>query len=68
MLDNEPRDRYTQPPNAVAEPPQTFAGRLKYLGPSVIISATIVGSGEIILTASLGAVVGYGLLWWVLRV
>jgi Mn2+/Fe2+ NRAMP family transporter len=36
------------------------------LGPSVIISATIVGSGEIILTASLGAAVGYGMLWWVL--
>ncbi len=66
MLDDEPRDRYTQPPNAVAEPPQTFIGTLKYLGPSVIISATIVGSGEIILTASLGAAVGYGMLWWVL--
>ncbi|MEM8769288.1 MAG: Nramp family divalent metal transporter, partial [Pseudomonadota bacterium] len=37
-----------------------------YLGPSVIISATIVGSGEIILTASLGAAVGYVMLWWVL--
>ncbi len=66
MLDDEPRDEYTQPPNAVAEPPSTFAETLKYLGPSVIISATIVGSGEIILTASLGAAVGYGMLWWVL--
>jgi len=66
MLDREPRDEYTQPADAVAEPPQTFVGTLKYLGPSVIISATIVGSGEIILTASLGAAVGYSMLWWVL--
>ena len=66
MLGDEPRDSYTQPANAVAEPPSNFIGRLKYLGPSVIISATIVGSGEIILTASLGAAVGYGMLWWCL--
>jgi Mn2+/Fe2+ NRAMP family transporter len=59
-------DHYTQPANATEEPPRTFRATLKYLGPSVIISATIVGSGEIILTASLGAAVGYSMLWWVL--
>jgi len=59
-------DHYTQPANATAEPPRTFVETLKYLGPSVIISATIVGSGEIVLTASLGAAVGYSMLWWVL--
>jgi Mn2+/Fe2+ NRAMP family transporter len=63
---DDSRDEYTQPANAVTEPPRTFSQTLKYLGPSVIISATIVGSGEIILTASLGAAVGYGMLWWVL--
>lgn len=66
MLDLEPRDEYTQPANAVQEPPRTLRDTLKYLGPSVIITATIVGSGEIILTASLGAAVGYSMLWWVL--
>lgn len=66
MLDRELRDEYTQPADAVREPPQTILATLKYLGPSVIISATIVGSGEIILTASLGAAVGYSMLWWVL--
>ena len=70
MLDDkstaEQRDSYTQPANAVASPPKRFIETLKYLGPSVIISATIVGSGEIILTASLGAAVGYSMLWWVL--
>ncbi len=64
--DTDARDNYTQPLTGVEQPPQTFVQRLKYLGPSVIISATIVGSGEIILTASLGAAVGYSMLWWVL--
>jgi manganese transport protein len=60
------RDGYTQPDDAIEAPPDGWRATLKYLGPSVIISATIVGSGEIILTASLGAAVGYVMLWWVL--
>jgi Mn2+/Fe2+ NRAMP family transporter len=63
---DEDRDQYTQPTGAAEEPPENFRQTLKYLGPSVIISATIVGSGEIILTAGLGAAVGYSMLWWVL--
>jgi Mn2+/Fe2+ NRAMP family transporter len=59
-------DNYTQPPELLEDPPDSWVATLKYLGPSVIISATIVGSGEIILTASLGAAVGFGMLWWVL--
>ncbi|MDA1300333.1 MAG: Nramp family divalent metal transporter [Proteobacteria bacterium] len=59
-------DEYTQPADAQETPPVGWRATLRYLGPSVIISATIVGSGEIILTASLGAAVGYGMLWWVL--
>ncbi len=65
-LDSDIVDTYTQPADGIEEPPKTFRATLKYLGPSVIISATIVGSGEIVLTASLGAAVGYGMLWWVL--
>ena len=59
-------DEYTQPTGQAEAPPSTMADTLRYLGPSVIITATIVGSGEIILTASLGAAVGYSMLWWVL--
>ena len=59
-------DEYTQPTGQAEAPPSTVADTLRYLGPSVIITATIVGSGEIILTASLGAAVGYSMLWWVL--
>ena len=65
-IDSEREDRYTRPEGEVQDPPNSFLGTIKYLGPSVIISATIVGSGEIILTASLGAMVGYTMLWWVL--
>ena len=59
-------DRYTQPNNSTEDPPSNWSSTIRYLGPSVIISATIVGSGEIILTASLGAAVGFSMLWWVL--
>ena len=47
-------------------PPETVWSRIRHLGPGLIVSASIVGSGEIILTASLGAAVGFGMLWWVL--
>jgi Mn2+/Fe2+ NRAMP family transporter len=59
-------DSYTQPADAVETAPDHWLQRLKFLGPGVIISASIVGSGEIILTASLGAAVGFSMLWWVL--
>jgi Mn2+/Fe2+ NRAMP family transporter len=58
-------DVYTQPADAVEAAPDHWRQRLKFLGPGVIISASIVGSGEIILTASLGAAVGFSMLWWV---
>jgi len=59
-------DAYTQPANSAQAPPERWFQRLKFLGPGVIISASIVGSGEIILTASLGAAVGFSMLWWVI--
>ncbi|MBT3427850.1 MAG: Nramp family divalent metal transporter [Gammaproteobacteria bacterium] len=58
-------DLYTQPADAVETAPEHWLQRLKFLGPGIIISASIVGSGEIILTASLGAAVGFSMLWWV---
>lgn len=59
-------DPYTQRPGEVAAPPVRFADRLKHLGPGVVVSGSIIGSGEIILTSSLGASAGFVLLWWVL--
>ena len=54
MTDSTP-DPYTMPEGGTRESPTSFTARLKYLGPSIIISGSIVGSGEIILTSSLGA-------------
>ena len=39
---------------------------MRYLGPGIVVSGSIVGSGEILLTAGLGAAVGFVMLWWVL--
>ena len=59
-------DPYTVREGETIQPPLSFGGRLRYLGPSVVISGSIVGSGEIILTSGLGAAAGFVLLWWVL--
>lgn len=47
----------------VREPPKTILARLSYLGPSMILSASIVGSGELIMTTTLGAQAGFVALW-----
>jgi Mn2+/Fe2+ NRAMP family transporter len=59
-------DPYTAAADAVREPPATFRARIRHLGPSVVIAGSIVGSGELILTTSLGAAAGFTLLWWLL--
>lgn len=68
--DNASREGAADPYTIVAgrsqPPPATFLQRFKHLGPSAVISGTIVGSGELILTSSLGAAVGFMALWWVL--
>jgi Mn2+/Fe2+ NRAMP family transporter len=47
-------------------PPKNLGGILKELGPGLIISANIVGSGELIVTTKLGADVGFTLLWFII--
>lgn len=56
-------DLYARPPEAVEDPPRTFWGILRRIGPGMILSASIVGSGELIATTTLGAEVGYAALW-----
>lgn len=51
---------------AVQEPPGSILGSLRFLGPGLILSAAIVGSGELIATTTLGARHGYTLLWLIL--
>ena len=57
---------YRLSPDRVKEPPTTFAGRLRYLGPGFILSASIVGSGELIATTRLGAEAGFVMFWIIL--
>lgn len=59
-------DPYTIQAGGTREAPTTLRGRLRYLGPGIVVSGSIVGSGEILLTAGLGATVGFIMLWWVL--
>lgn len=50
----------------VKEPPVAFFGKLKFLGPGFILSASIVGSGELIATTTLGAEAGFITFWVIL--
>ncbi|MCG5219280.1 Nramp family divalent metal transporter [Streptosporangium sp. KLBMP 9127] len=59
-------DAYRLRPEDVRDPPRTLAGRLRYLGPGLVLSASVVGSGELIVTTSLGARAGFVLLWLVI--
>jgi manganese transport protein len=52
--------------NLIIPAPRNFAGILKQLGPGLIISAVIVGSGELIVTPKLGAEEGFKLLWFII--
>jgi manganese transport protein len=47
-------------------PPTTFGEKLKFLGPGFILSASIVGSGELIATTTLGATAGFVAFWVIL--
>lgn len=50
----------------IREPPRTLLGALGSIGPSLILTANIVGSGELIMTTALGARAGFVALWVIL--
>jgi manganese transport protein len=55
------------PENAgVRNPPRRMSAALRFLGPGLILSAAVVGSGELIATTVLGAKTGFALLWVIL--
>ena len=62
----EPIDPYRLDPRDVSEPPRSIAHALRRIGPGMVLAASIVGSGELIATTTLGAQVGYVALWLVL--
>lgn len=58
-------DPYAPTAATIQEPPKGFVGSLKYLGPGMVTSAAVVGSGELLTATTLGAQVGFILLWLV---
>src|ERR1700754_265627 len=59
-------DPYTLTPDGIKEPPVGWRASMRYFGPGLILSASIVGSGELIATTALGAQAGFVLLWLVI--
>lgn len=59
-------DPYSLDPSLIREPPVTLWGCLPYVGPGFVLSASIVGSGELIATTVLGAKLGFVALWIIL--
>ncbi|AQG81094.1 Nramp family divalent metal transporter [Spirosoma montaniterrae] len=59
-------DRYTLTPDRIRAAPTTIRGQLRHLGPGFILSAAIVGSGELIATTALGAKAGFITFWVIL--
>jgi Mn2+/Fe2+ NRAMP family transporter len=58
-------DPYVLDPADVREPPSGWGPSFRFLGPGMITSAAVVGSGELITATTLGATVGFVLLWLV---
>jgi manganese transport protein len=59
-------DLYALPPEAIREPPHSLGRAIRQIGPGLILAASIVGTGELINTTSLGAQAGFSLLWLIL--
>lgn len=59
-------DLYAMPPDAILEPPATLWQALRKIGPGIILAGSIIGTGELLLTTSLGAQYGFLFLWLIL--
>lgn len=57
------QDLYALDPADAQTAPATLRERLRFLGPGMIMSAAVIGSGELITTTTMGARVGFALLW-----
>ncbi len=68
MQKKSPKDPYLFNEQSITPAPDGFRQKLKYLGPGFILSASVVGSGELIATTSLGAKAGFVTLWLILWV
>ncbi len=60
------QDPYKRTNDGIKAAPTSFFGKLKYLGPGFVLSASVVGSGELISTTTLGAKAGFVTFWVIL--
>ena len=66
MNQKPPTDPYLLDQQSIKSAPVKFLNKLRFLGPGFILSASVVGSGELIATTSLGAKAGFVTLWVIL--
>ncbi|MCY3711795.1 MAG: Nramp family divalent metal transporter [Gemmatimonadetes bacterium] len=59
-------DPYALHPEHVRKPPADRWSTIRQLGPGLLLTGSIVGSGELIATTRLGAEVGFVVLWLIL--
>jgi manganese transport protein len=59
-------DPYALPTGAIREPPGSLWLALRQIGPGIILAGSIIGTGELLLTTSLGADYGFLFLWLIL--
>ncbi|RCW45802.1 Mn2+/Fe2+ NRAMP family transporter [Halopolyspora algeriensis] len=59
-------DPYHLTPEGIQDPPAGWRASLRFFGPGLVLSAALVGAGELIATTSLGAEAGFALLWLVI--
>jgi manganese transport protein len=61
-----PDDPYIVSSAGIEAPPHTLRAALRRVGPGMVLAASIVGSGELIATTTLGAQTGSAMLWMIL--
>jgi manganese transport protein len=66
MNDSATHDPYLLTDEAIQPPPKSLLAALAKIGPGIVLAGSIVGSGELILTTSLGADWGFVFLWLIL--
>lgn len=66
MIDEKKHAVQSDSTPSTLAPPTSYLGILSYLGPGLIIAASIVGSGELIATTLTGARGGLNLLWLII--
>jgi len=66
MTEQTSFDPYALPSDATQEPPTSLWTAMQKIGPGIILAGSIVGSGELIQTTTLGAKHGFLFLWLIL--